>query len=638
MSVPLFLAAPPHGPVERHPVTIDRRSALAFAIAGVACATLAPAQTTTTTTGYNLALRSNGTRSSTAGTATLTQNGYVGTYVTLAAPGSVTLSVDAVGQLGGGVAPRMNLVVDDSSVGWSVGATAGTYSTTLNLPAGTHLVRAEFANDVSTVDRRLTIQNLKVTGAAVANASTSANALAAADTYVANYRKGSATVAIGGVAPGTSVGIRLKNHAFRFGASVPGFSTASSVNTYLRDNPTPGSTAALYQQKLLENFNGVTPANAGKWSSNEATQNVLTMGGVDRVLDFAAAHDLRVRQHNLIWGNQQPTYVNNLITAAAAGDAAARASLDKEVAERVGYAVRDRATRYEQIDVYNESYHTGQANPAANYWGLYGPAGIAKIHNDVAAAVTAAGAKTRLFTNEYNVLNENVSDPFANYYRSHVDALREAGGQVDGVGIQYYAHDQLGTAAPQHDAARAYATLANMSVGGLPVELTEFGIKGDGTGTAAQNEQTAAQILGETMRLVFGTPGATGFTSWGFWAGDVWDQAPAGALYNLDWSLTPAGLAYRDLMTLDGDADATDDWTTQLAALVRPDGTIAFDGFYGDYELTIDGRTYALTLEKGVLGYAIQAPEPSTAMAVCGAICGALGRRRSMRRGPAASK
>src|SRR5215216_4306954 len=67
----------------------------------------------TTVTGNSLALRSTGSN-------VINQNGYVGTYVTLAAPGSVTLSVNAQSAAGATAAPHMNIVVDDSSVGFDV--------------------------------------------------------------------------------------------------------------------------------------------------------------------------------------------------------------------------------------------------------------------------------------------------------------------------------------------------------------------------------------------------------------------------------------------------------------------------------------------------------------------------------------
>ncbi len=42
-----------------------------------------------------------------------------------------------------------------------------------------------------------------------------------------------------------------------------------------------------------------------------------------------------------------------------------------------------------------------------------------------------------------------------------------------------------------------------------------------------------------------------------------------------------------------------DSWNTDLTEIVNADGTIDFTGFYGDYELTIDGQTYELGFTKG---------------------------------------
>jgi GH35 family endo-1,4-beta-xylanase len=562
---------------------------------------------TTTTNGSALALRSTGTVVN-ATAVRLQQNGYVGTYVTLAAPGSITLSVNAAGQAGGGVAPRMNVVVGDARYGFDVGASAASYATpAISLPAGTHFIRTEFANDVAAVDRRLTVNSLAVSGpATVANSHSDANALAAADTYIANYRKGAATVSLPGVAPGTAVQVQLVDHAFKFGAAVPGTST-SSVNNYLGNNPAPGSTAAHFQQRLLQNFNSITPENAGKWVNNQSTQTSSpTMGGVDRMMQFAQANDLRVRMHNLVWGQQQPTFVNNLLTAAASGDAAAKAQLSSEVTKRIGYYVRDRAPGgYAQLDVYNESVH----EPA--YWNVYGAGGIADIYNQTRDAVANPAARPTLFTNEYNVFQDS-TDAYANWYRQNVEAIREAGGAVGGVGVQYYPHNELGAANDQHSAARMYGVMQNLSVAALPIELTEFGIKADGVGTTAQNQQRAADILESSLRLTFGTPEATGFTMWGFWEGAVWSGAPDGVLYNSDWSARPAGTRWEDLMTFDNDG-IDDDWTTNLALVTGSDGSIDFTGFYGDYLITIDGKSYPLSLEKGTTSYTVNVPEPSAA-------------------------
>jgi hypothetical protein len=77
-------------------------------------------------------------------------------------------------------------------------------------------------------------------------------------------------------------------------------------------------------------------------------------------------------------------------------------------------------------------------------------------------------------------------------------------------------------------------------------------------------------------------------------------------LVNADWSLTEIGKMYEDLLGIqDWDGDPTNGWTTNLSLPVGPDGKIDFTGFYGDYELTIDGQTYDLELAKGDTLYSL---------------------------------
>jgi hypothetical protein len=56
------------------------------------------------------------------------------------------------------------------------------------------------------------------------------------------------------------------------------------------------------------------------------------------------------------------------------------------------------------------------------------------------------------------------------------------------------------------------------------------------------------------------------------------------------WNLTPAGVAFLELMG---------QWDTDITLPVGPDGTIDFRGFYGNYEVTIDGQAFDLDLTKG---------------------------------------
>jgi GH35 family endo-1,4-beta-xylanase len=575
----------------------------------------------TTLNGSALALRSTGSGS---GSWTLGRNGYVGTYINVLAAGPVVVRVNASGVASGGIDPRMNIVLADTKAGFNVTPGTNAYEHTFNLPAGTYLLRTEFDNDLELSPRALSVQNITVTGATVSNSSTSANALAAADSYIQNFRRGNVTVGVSGVAPGTTVGVSLKRHAFNFGTAVPG-NAASTVNNYLGTNGTTLQTN--YQARLNQNFNALVPENAGKWSNNEGARDFPSMNNVDQILNYAQSHGMRARMHNLLWGDnsfngQQPSWVlsndsaSGLLDQAYVGNAGAATDLRAEISERIDYYVgtgsaADRAHNYVEVDVYNESFHTGQDPSLAeslkhNYWNVYGATGIAEIYREVRDTIAAAGGSAKAFVNEYGVLGGN---DYGAWYVNHIEQLQQAGiaagyGEVvGGIGVQHYPGGS-------QNAGNIMRTLQNLSVQGLPLSLTEFGV------SSGVSESTAATILGDILRLAFGTQQSTGFFMWGFHqesgAGANTLFAPAAALYTVNtsnfnnWTLTPAGQKWQDLLGIqDWDGNPNNGWTTQLSAVVDENGAINFDGFWGDYELTIDGQTVPLTLSKGQSSYSL---------------------------------
>src|SRR5262245_43493259 len=196
------------------------------------------ARAQTTTNGSSLALRSY--LSSNASTnfgndsgidAILNTNGYVGTYITLAAPGSVMFTVNASGQTNDSTLPELGIAVDDSLTKFNVAGGFGNYGTSVSLPAGTHFVRVQYGNDkdvdpINGNNHSLTVRNLQVTGATVLNSPPDFNqtALDAANNYITNYRKGPATIKLLGATPGTSVQVDMTRSAFNFGGTVSGVS------------------------------------------------------------------------------------------------------------------------------------------------------------------------------------------------------------------------------------------------------------------------------------------------------------------------------------------------------------------------------------------------------------------------------
>jgi GH35 family endo-1,4-beta-xylanase len=565
---------------------ISYRAALvltfALSLHSIACAV--------TVNGNSLALKSDGTTSGNSWV--LSSNGYAGTYITLAAPGAVTIDVSATGAS----SPAMDIVVDDSKSSFNVATGTNIYSTTFYLPAGTHFVRTQLTNDPGLAGRQLAINSLSVGGATLFNSNTNANALAASDTYIANFRRGSATVKIDGLAAGQQVSVSLKHLAFNFGGGIKVKDDGS--DTLLGDTGT--ALQQNYQSRFNQNFNTVAANGPGYWQWNEPAQGQTYLAGLHQVYDYAAAHGLYSREHNLIWDMSQPDWVNTLKSQAITNQTA-KNNLSSAIQNRLGYYIGG-GTKFDEIDIYNESYNNGQLGTNSSYWKLFGAAGIAKLYHDAKAA--AVGYSTRIMVNDYGILQGS-----SNEFGAHLDALQQAGitagygNVVDGVGLQYYSSN-LNEAQPTN----MFYGLQNMNVRGLPTTLTEFG-----TFTSASATDSAT-ILGQTMRLMFGNPTSTGMILWDWYKfGNGSTQfAPNAGLYqvnNTDWSdatLTATGKAWQDQLGIqDWDGNPANAWTTQLTATAAADGTINFSGYYGNYELTVNGKTYILNLTKGTTSYTL---------------------------------
>lgn len=524
----------------------------------------------------------------------LEKNGYLGTFIRVESAGDVELIAKVHGTAAGGP-PRCTMSVCDSSASLDVRDEASP-RLKLHLPTGTYAVRVQLDN-APTGGKSITLDSLEVTGATFVNENTDATALAAADSYIDGFRKGETTLHLDGVTPGTQVHVKLKNHAFNFGAAVSGY----EQSMHMEKNPLPGSDAAKYQEKLRTMFNLIVPGNAGKWEYNEKERGNPTMGYIDQLREFAKGNGKRMRMHAMLWDTgQQPEFVKDLLTRAAAGDAAAKADLRKAISDRIAYYVKDRTTSYLEMDVLNESFHQPR------YLNIFGVDGIADIFKEVGAAAKASRASTRLCVNEYNLFQwsqvppygpnaKGAFDAYASWYREHVEALNAAGANVAAFGVQYYADIRPGIPQP-HSAARINQVFQNLSVLGLPISLTEFGVNALPTQPAPTPEQQGAakeaggKAMDEAMRMSFGTPAVTTFISWGFWGGDVWDQAPLGTLFDKDWNLTPAGHAWEANMKK---------WDTDVTVPADSDGTVKFTGFYGEYEVTAGGRKGTFTLAKG---------------------------------------
>ena len=334
--------------------------------------------------------------------------------------------------------------------------------------------------------------------------------------------------------------------------------------------------------------------------------------------------------YNLIWGNQQPTFVNTLLTNAQSSNSStasmALASLNTDITNRIGYYVGGgdtaaagspgnqknsitgdiRSQDYSQIDVLNEPVNTPP------YYSILGASGVASVYKQVQTAAANAGANVTLYTNEFNVL-QNSADAYSNWYRQTIEAINNvsnsngSGNVVTGVGVEYYPTGQ----GPAPSPSTIEQTLLNLSVDGLPISLTEYGQQ------STLSASVAPTTLDDALRLLYGSPLVNTFMIWGWWNGAT-GSMDSSVLVNQTWknpngtwNLTAAGQIFVNDMNA---------WTTPTQTLIaNASGQINFNGTYGSYYLggqptgaeNANLLPFDLTTSPGTSTYNTNVAEPS---------------------------
>lgn len=269
---------------------------------------------------------------------------------------------------------------------------------------------------------------------------------------------------------------------------------------------TATTTAADYPG-LLAHFNQVTPANAGKWGSVEATRDQMTWAELDTAYEFAKSNHLPFKLHTLIWGQQQPSWLAALPP-------------DQQLAEIEQWmaAIAARYPNIDLVDVVNEPLH---APP--NYAAALGGAGTTGWDWVIKAFDMARAhfPNAELLLNDYSILS--MSSATQDYL--NIVKLLSDRGLIDGIGEQGHFYER----APESSVLAA--NLSALSATGLPLYVSELDLN-------LANDAQQANRMKELFTTFWSNSSVLGVTHWGYLQGNTWQ--PNAHLVRADGSLRPA--------------------------------------------------------------------------------------------------
>ncbi len=245
---------------------------------------------------------------------------------------------------------------------------------------------------------------------------------------------------------------------------------------------------------FIKYWNQISPENAGKWGSVERTRNQMNWSALDAIHDYAKQHNFPFKQHNFVWGSQQPGWIGGLSPA----------DQRAEVEEWIRLFC-ERYPDTQLIDVVNEPPpHTMPA-----YMAALGGAGKSG-YDWIAQAFTWAHQycpNAILILNDYN----NIEIAGDNQHTIDiVKAIKSVGAPINAVGAQAHGCASLSASTIQKN----IDNIATQT--GLPVYITEYDLN-------IADDTQQKNVMESQFTMFWNDANIAGITLWGYIVGATWE-------------------------------------------------------------------------------------------------------------------
>ncbi len=353
-------------------------------------------------------------------------------------------------------------------------------------------------------------------------------------------------------APGADVTVRQTRHEFLFG---------TAVSRALAENEATAMSAAdrkIFLKVLEENFNYAVHEDSLKWYDCEKQEGAVDYTSADRIWDLCHERGIPMRGHCIFWEKDDWTmpWLKTLDSD----------HLRAAVKRRAIGVTEHFKGRITEFDLNNEMINGDFFRRRLGYG----------IVNEMAWMAKAGNPDVKLFVNDYGILYDGGFN--AKTYMIQIRNLLEMGIPLSGIGVQGHSGTDLDVPLSAHHVQKTLDALAGF---GLPIKITE-----------CLFDMTDPQVQADEMRkilpLYFAHPAIEAILIWGFWEGAHWK--PWSALYRKDWTLTPQGEVFKDLVHTQ--------WWTKASGKADASGAFKTDAFFGDYEVSCKGKTQKVTLGK----------------------------------------
>lgn len=402
---------------------------------------------------------------------------------------------------------------------------------------------------------------------------------------IEKYRKGDFTIVVkdskGKPVRDAEVNVDMKKHAFGFGTAINFWAFHGNIGGMSEED------VQKFREYSTKYFNSVTTENCLKWHIYDKLRK-KRLDDLKQMLKFYHDNGMRIRGHVLVW----PSFYrlpNRLKKKLRSDKELLRKTVNEHIIEQVEY-FKPWVTDW---DVTNETKVNRTILDAL------GPQAMVewyKLVRKTAPSITLTfneisfGALGGMEVGSFpqKLLSKDCKG-WVDYLIQNKAPLDYLGSQAHGgrVGKEF-----AGKVGPE--GLWAYYDYLWKEYG-KKLQLTELDVKiadrNDPLQVAYQNDKLRDSII-----IAFSHPAFECISQWGFWEGRHY--APNAALWSKDWKLRPHGKTYLDLVY--------NKWWTKLNLKTDSKGRCSARGFYGDYQISVNGKPVKnVKLKKGTNEYVI---------------------------------
>ncbi len=399
---------------------------------------------------------------------------------------------------------------------------------------------------------------------------------------IEKYRKGDFSVKLSGMAD-KKISVKQKKHAFYFGTTafmLGSFEKPEKEEIYKKEF------ANIFNQAVVPFYWSDFEPQEGHLRKRTDSEFIYRRPAPDTCLEFCKEYGIEPKGHCLTWCHFVPKWLEKYTKEER-----------KAVLERRFKEIADEyADKIPSFDIVNES--------ASNY--RIGARTLFDNWDDVGLKL---GEK--YFPNNRKILNETNEAIWRDYategkymaFNMQLQEFIRRGLPFDEIGLQYHVFtpsegmENWNTREAYLNAESMVEILDIYDSYGYPMHISEITIPG--SGQLPENEEIQAYLVEKLYKTWFATRNMKSIVWWNLVDGyaayaplgsNEGENRCGGGLLRFDMTRKPA---YNVLDRL-----INKEWNTSFETQLSADGTIDFRGFFGEYEITVDGKTYTVNLDK----------------------------------------